>query len=104
MTTTQRIDALQLAEVETVYSGRPGACCCGCAGKYYHAPQHIAAVNKSHGYDCSDEVNPQMVKRIFHMLKAEAEKATDFGTGFSVRIGNREYNVYVAQPAQQEVK
>jgi hypothetical protein len=97
MTTVQKLDKLTLNVVAQVYSGKPGKCACGCSGKYFNAAAHIAEINKSHGYDCSEDINEKMVKKIFHLLQSVADTAEDFGNGFSVKISNREYNVYPTQ-------
>ena len=48
--------------VYKVYSGKAGACMCGCAGKYSYTAD--GAATKGPGYDVSDMVNERSVKII----------------------------------------
>jgi hypothetical protein len=52
--------------VYKVYSGRAGACACGCAGKYSYTER--GAVEDNPGYDVSDSVNERSVKIIMGKL------------------------------------
>jgi hypothetical protein len=53
---------LDTSNITKVYSGRAGACMCGCAGKYSYTAK--GAVEDSPGYDVSDSVNERSVKII----------------------------------------
>jgi hypothetical protein len=53
---------LDISNITKVYSGKAGACMCGCAGKYSYTAK--GAVEDSPGYDVSDSVNERSVKII----------------------------------------
>jgi hypothetical protein len=53
---------LDTSNITKVYSGKAGACMCGCAGKYSYTAR--GAVEDSPGYDVSDSVNERSVKII----------------------------------------
>lgn len=54
---------MELGKVMKVYSGRAGACMCGCNGHYRVASAHAKAA----GYD-ADDVNDRSVKIIFNKI------------------------------------
>ena len=56
------MQAVDISNITKVYSGRAGACMCGCAGKYSYTAR--GAVENSPGYDVSDSVNERSVKII----------------------------------------
>lgn len=50
------------ADVMKVYSGRDGACACGCAGTYRISAQHRSAADTYRGYPHDDkDVNDRQV-------------------------------------------
>ena len=53
---------MDISNITKVYSGRLGACMCGCAGKYSYTAH--GAAEDSPGYDVSDSVNERSVKII----------------------------------------
>jgi hypothetical protein len=56
------MQAVNISNITKVYSGKAGACMCGCAGKYSYTAK--GAVEDSPGYDVSDSVNERSVKII----------------------------------------
>jgi hypothetical protein len=56
------MQAVDISNITKVYSGKAGACMCGCAGKYSYTAK--GAVEDSPGYDVSDSVNERSVKII----------------------------------------
>ena len=53
---------VDISNITKVYSGRAGACMCGCAGKYSYTAK--GAVEDNPGYDVADSVNERSVKII----------------------------------------
>lgn len=86
---------VQLNDVQSVYSGKDGKCCCGCSGNRWYAFEHREAASASHGYDISDRINNAQVARVFNLLKrnvGDVEKVC--GTCFCLTQGDRLYIVY----------
>ena len=54
------MQAVNISNITKVYSGKAGACMCGCAGKYSYTAK--GAVDDSPGYDVSDSVHERSVK------------------------------------------
>ena len=65
---------LTLANVQKVYSGKPG-CMCGCRGKYSYTAH--GAVEGNPGYDVSDSINERSVKLIFNKVMKHPERKVD---------------------------
>ncbi len=97
---------IDLTKVASVYSGKAGKCCCGCAGKHTVASEHRDWVGKDRGYEVSDdEINDRTVKLIVNKIEAalngevEAEDIdtdkTTHGQYFSATVGNRLYIAYL---------
>ena len=74
-----------MENVYKVYSGRAGACMCGCAGKYSYTAK--GAVEQSPGYDVSDRVNERSVKIITNKLLRNSRTERDEGTMVLVQNG-----------------
>ena len=53
---------LDISNITKVYSGRAGACMCGCAGKYSYTAK--GAAEDGPGYDVSESINERSVKII----------------------------------------
>ncbi len=64
--------------VYKVYSGKNGACMCGCAGKYSYT--ELGAKENNPGYDVSDQVNERSVKIILGKLLRNPNTLRDEGT------------------------
>ncbi|OGM01486.1 hypothetical protein A3K72_01665 [Candidatus Woesearchaeota archaeon RBG_13_36_6] len=57
-------------QVESVYSGKPHVCMCGCAGTYYYSSKNREYASKDRGYKVTDdEVNDKMVKKILKLFE-----------------------------------
>ena len=54
--------SVNISNITKVYSGRVGACMCGCAGKYSYTAK--GAAEDSPGYDVTDSINERSVKII----------------------------------------
>lgn len=73
-----------LANVQKVYSGRPG-CMCGCRGKYSYAQ------GCEEGYD--DQVNERSVKLIFNKVMNNPKHKIEDGIAY-VETATRNLVVY----------
>ena len=91
-------------EVQSVYSGINGKCCCGCSGKHKYARQYRELAGQHRGYEIHDnEINDGSITRILNILKnhvSSVEQYTPpkkFGRPhYSVVVNNRLYVVYMA--------
>jgi hypothetical protein len=62
---------INLSSVQSVYSGKAGKCCCGCAGKHTYASATREQAGKDCGYVITDdEVSDKTVKLIVGKLQA----------------------------------
>lgn len=89
---------LTLDNVASVYSGKRGMCCCGCAGKHTYASALRDEASKSRGYVVRDEeVNDRTVKMIFNkVMKAYYKDVTKISdTCYSYETDTRLYVVYL---------
>ncbi len=99
---------LTLADVQSVYSGRANACCCGCAGnhRYPSGPMRLEA-GSARGYEVMDaEVSDRSVKRILELVQKNWEGAhPEYCTGshFSVVVGKRSYIVYLSNACKERL-
>ncbi len=89
---------IELKNVASVYSGKPG-CACGCRGKYYYAKEFRAASSKERGYEVRDEeVNDSMVKKVVNLISRSVEEGLplqyDDKEFKSIQIGCRVYTIY----------
>jgi hypothetical protein len=83
------------ADVMSVYSGKAGRCCCGCAGKHRYSSVHRAVGSTNRGYKVEDkEVNDAQVRRVLGIVQKNAGLATAGGNHFAVVLGERLYVVY----------
>jgi hypothetical protein len=93
----ERIDkpSIDIEKVYAVYSGKPGRCMCGCAGKYSYASKYQEFAGKNRGYSVDDdEVNDRTV-RMFVKKVSESDGVNVLkGYIYSVTIGNRLYAIY----------
>jgi hypothetical protein len=79
---TGKLLALTATRVESVYEGRDGKCCCGCAGTHY-----------------TDEANKRRILR--SMQRAALKEGVEFyGRHASRKAGTRLYIVYVETQAE----
>lgn len=71
---------IELDQVEKVYSGKDGKCCCGCAGSHRSKLENFRAVK-------------MLVKRMNRAISDGA--SVDVGAGYkAVTIGDRLYVAY----------
>lgn len=67
-------EAINASDVVSVYSGKDGKCCCGCAGRYYYAKATRVAAGKARGYKVTDdEINDGMITRIVRLMNKTPE-------------------------------
>jgi hypothetical protein len=87
--------SLTTDQVVTVYSGRAGKCCCGCAGNHRVNSKHAALATERRGYahDPKD-VNDRQVAKVLGLVRANAKDAEAGMGNFSVVLENRLYVVY----------
>lgn len=92
---TATTSKIELNEISSVYSGRNGACCCGCAGKHTYASQHREWAGKNRGYEVTDdEVFDRTVKMIVSKINANIDSAEDVGDHVALVVGKRLYVAY----------
>ena len=94
-------------EVEQVYQGKAGHCCCGCAGKHTLNPMFFKEGDTYHGCAVSGrQLSSRIVKNVVNRLNSNPElieKALD--VCYSVTVGTRIYIVYLREtPTQITVK
>jgi len=95
MTSAEQLARSKVEDVVKVYSGKDGACCCGCAGKYYYSSAHRNVGSKSRGYEVTDdEVSDKMVHKVFGMASANLASFDLLSdTQFTFVVGSRLYMV-----------
>lgn len=87
---------LEAWNVLSVYSGKDGKCCCGCAGKHYYNPAYLTLGGERRGYAVEDdECSARMVKKVVKLLKENAADVEVGDNNLAVVIGKR---VYIAYP------
>ena len=96
------VEQLVVADVASVYSGRDGKCCCGCAGQHFYPRANQSTADQRGG-----KVNDAMVARVLDIIKRAPADALDHGpllcgasrisdhNHVSVAIGTRLYVVYL---------
>ena len=81
-------------EIVSVYSGKAGHCCCGCAGKHTYASAHREWAGKNRGYSVSDdEISDRTVKIISNKVLEDPDVEHEDSLS-SVEVGNRLLIVY----------
>lgn len=87
---------LTTPQVLSVYSGKDGKCCCGCAGKHSYNSLHMARASQLRGYDVApNEVNDLMVSRVVNLFRKNADKVGVAETYAELTLGDRLYLVYM---------
>lgn len=100
-TTEKSVTELTFNDVLSVYSGKDGKCCCGCAGKHSYNSKHRAEGAKTRGYAVDDDdVNDKMIARVLTLVRKQviesgSEHVTIGEHHVSTVIGERLYIVYV---------
>lgn len=89
---------LSMTNVSGVYSGKPGKCCCGCAGnhRYNSAFVNEAGANRGYAVD-ADEINDRQVAKIIGLLQANEALVEAGGNHFSAEINGRLYIAYLLE-------
>jgi hypothetical protein len=60
---------LDLNKIQSAYSGRNGACACGCSGKHWYPKRNIGRGLEVRGYEIwPDEVSDSQIKRIANVI------------------------------------
>ena len=97
------IQSIKHEDILSVYSGKDGHCCCGCAGTHSYNSFHVKEANKSRGYGgCEDEVNDRAIQRILNIVKKNVDKVEFNEEEFiGVTIGKRMYNIYLTLDTQK---
>lgn len=86
---------LQIDDVLSVYSGKNGACCCGCSGTHSYNSKYKDLGTKSRGYEVRDEeLNDRQVKRVLNIIK-KADKVDGDYNYIATVVKNRLYIVYL---------
>ncbi len=110
MTTTTAFDALStlcaLAALTaftkettvSVYSGKDGKCCCGCAGTYRYNSRLVATGSANRGYEVTaDEINDAQVTRVLRAIAEGDVSGLEFGDNHVARVVNgRLFVAYLA--------
>ena len=93
------IQNLTRDDIVSVYSGRAGKCCCGCAGKHTYNSKHVDVASKSRGYAVApEEVNDTIVTKVLRTVQANEECIrVDLSSPphVSVDVGQRRYILYL---------
>lgn len=110
MTTTTAFDALStlctLAALTgftkettvSVYSGKDGKCCCGCAGTHRYNSRLVATASANRGYEVSaDEISDAQVTRVLRTIIEGDADGLEFGDRYVSRVVNgRVFVAYLA--------
>jgi hypothetical protein len=84
-------------KIQSVYSGRNGRCCCGCAGKHTYASAFQLSAGIMRGYAVEDkEVRNATVKLICNKINAAGPIESKSGDHFYAIVGDRLYVAYKA--------
>jgi len=86
-------------EIIHAYQGKPGKCCCGCAGKHYYweDAKRMKLGSLARGYEVTaDETNNKKVRSILKVINENLADAEFGGTYVSYETATRLYIVYLA--------
>lgn len=84
-----------LDKIISVYSGKAGACCCGCKGTHTYAVLHAAKASEQHGYPV--RAGDKTVKLIYNKIMSQPlEKIEVEETYISIETETRTYIAYIA--------
>ena len=94
--TALETSTINVEDVMSVYSGKNGSCCCGCAGKHTYASATRTLASKDRGYAVSDdEVSDRTVKMIVRKMNKWPGKM-EFDLGHvAVVVNERLYVAYL---------
>lgn len=91
-----KIRALTTNDIQSVYSGKDGKCCCGCSGKHSYSLKFREQAGKHRGYKIDDdEINDRMVTRVLNIVKSADADILDLGDSYvAAALGGRLYIAY----------
>ncbi len=87
-----------LSEISRVYKGKPDACMCGCAGKYFYVGCNTTWSGKNRGYPVDvEDIDDPRVLRILHKMEKFAYKGIEaMGDDiYTLVLGNTQYSLYL---------
>ena len=86
---------VDIDRVKHVYSGRDGACCCGCAGKHTWNEEFARAAEMVTGHR-PEYISDRVVKSVIKKIQNSADPNADFdyGTCVGTVVGARVYIAY----------
>lgn len=111
MASTVSVQVVQIADVRSVYSGKPG-CMCGCRGKHSYAGAHREEAGQNRGYAVSDdEVNNAQVTRVLRAVqgalagrgRVDVARLEGSEVHFFAEVGGREMVVYLTKAATERL-
>lgn len=78
---------MKLQDVQSVYTGAFGKCCCGCAGKHRYPTSQKDNGKKLRGYEIgTEEVSDRAVKLAFNKVKRALEgKSEDWVVDYNYK-------------------
>jgi hypothetical protein len=85
---------VKIDQIQSVYSGRNGRCCCGCSGKHTYASATREIASKHRGYAVTDdEISDRVVKLICNKINA-TDAVIEKPTYYYAVVGERVYIAY----------
>jgi hypothetical protein len=83
--------------VQQVYTGKDGKCCCGCSGRHRLNPKHHKLGETHHGYTVTKtELSLLMVNRVCEMLNTHPDLLVKNSDDcYSVSLGEKIYIAYL---------
>ena len=104
-TVTPFLRDIEFADVLSVYSGKNGKCCCGCAGDHRYNSQHKEEGGTSRGYPVdAEDINDRQVRKVIGILRRAEKIEYDRPDFISTVVGERLYIVYFTAAATERRK
>lgn len=93
------IQSLTPADISSVYSGKDGRCCCGCAGKHFYNSKLVESASEKRGYEVTpDEVSDKMVVKVLRLIQSDEDRAEVMeGSHVALVVRNRLYVAYFSE-------
>lgn len=86
---------IEISNVVSVYSGRPG-CMCGCRGRHSYADRFARVGGERRGYAVRpEEISDRSVKHVVSKLNADPNTRVEDGIAW-LDLATRSYAVYLA--------
>ena len=96
---------IEFGDVLSVYYGKNGKCCCGCAGEYLYNSQHKEEGGTYRGYPVDDkDINDRQVRKVIGILRRAEKIEYDRPDFISTVVGERLYTVYFTAAAEERRK